>query len=145
MSIHVRRAALAVCLLAALAMPACRKPSPGVSGGPDAVAAAFDKAMRDNDMEAAAGLFAYDTIARGQNEDWDDIPEGQRGLITGKVKEDKARELGGMQPAYVGGAYAPGPAQVSGSRATVRIQGQSGTLMMTLVQEDGAWRILQMQ
>lgn len=149
MTERLRRAKLlSVSLVAASLVGGCGKRAATTSAsaeGPDAVAAAFDKDMRNNDVEAAAKLFAYDTIARARNEDWDSIPAGQRRLILARVRDDRVTELARIQPVYVNGGYAPGPAQASGPRASVAFQGQSGTMTMTLVREGDAWKILQVQ
>ncbi len=49
-----------------------------IENTPEAVAKAFTEAMADGDMAAAADLCDYITRARKANEDWDDIPPGQR-------------------------------------------------------------------
>jgi hypothetical protein len=134
------------CASLALIAPGCHKGGGSAAlTGPSAVAAAFDKAMHSGDLTAGVELFAYSTIARGQNEDWDSFGEAQRKLIIDKVKEDKVQELGRLRQAYVNGGYNPGAASTSGAQASVPFQGLSGTLTMTLVQEGGGWKILQIQ
>ncbi|MFP3905045.1 MAG: hypothetical protein ACLFWB_12445 [Armatimonadota bacterium] len=61
--------------------------------GPEGVAQAFVSAMKSRDTEAAAKHWNYITTARQQNENWDEIPEGQRNLIIGKLQEARAKEL----------------------------------------------------
>ncbi|MFO7948107.1 MAG: hypothetical protein R6V19_14980 [Armatimonadota bacterium] len=61
--------------------------------GPEGVAQAFVNAMKSRDTRAAAKHWNYITTAREQNENWDEIPEGQRNLIISKLQESRAKEL----------------------------------------------------
>lgn len=61
--------------------------------GPEAVARGFVGAMKAGDMEQAATFWDYITAARKKNENWDDIPKGQRKLIIKELQDDRATEL----------------------------------------------------
>ena len=110
-------------------------------GGPTAVVSQFDEAMKSGDLKKAAELFEYDSVARGQNSDWDTFGVAQRKLITEKLQDDKAKELEPFQSAYASAGYQVGEAQIQGPRATVTLTGTNATLTITLVQDDGDWRI----
>jgi len=116
-----------------------------IENTPEAVAKAFTEAMVDGDMAAAADLCDYVTRARKANEDWDDITPGQRGLIIGKVKEQKQGELEGLAPYFGSGSEVGvnvGRPGASESTAGVTVTGgPSGEVVVTLVQSDGQWGV----
>ena len=73
--------------LIALVIAGCAKPDAR------SVAAQYVGYMKNGKFKAAALLWDYGTEARQQNESWDDIPEGQRQLIIGKLADEKATTL----------------------------------------------------
>jgi hypothetical protein len=125
-------------LLAALLGAGCGGKSPG--GTPESVAQAFADAMARGDTAKAADLCDYVTEARQQNENWDEIPSGQRGQIIGKLKESKRAELESLRGSFTSGMKAGSP-QVTGASATVTLQGGQGTVTLQLQQSDGVWGV----
>jgi len=65
----------------------------GVADTPEGTVQAFLEAVQAGDAEAVAALFDYEAYARQENEDWDDIPKGQRDLIVKKLIEERAQAL----------------------------------------------------
>ena len=108
---------------------------------PEALVQAFDAAMKAGDTGAVAALWDYEGEAKRQNPDWDDIPAGQRDLIIGKLREEKADQLKIRQQVYAAGDYSPQPPQVQGNRASVLLKSPAQDMVLNLVQRDGGWRI----
>jgi len=129
---------LLLLLTPALLVGCGKKKAPDSAEG---VAQAFAKAVSAGKMADAAALFDYVEEARRQNDSWDDIASGQRNLIVGKLKEDKASQLlsvfpGGskvtVQPGGTAGVY------------TVTVNGKPrGALMVR--QTQAGWKIVSMQ
>lgn len=103
----------------------------GVASTPEGTVKALLAAVQASDAQAIAALYDYETAARQQNEDWDDIPSGQRGLIVKKLIEERAQKL---QPALpqmqqmLGGAEV-GEVRVSDAQATVSLKNVSGVIL----------------
>jgi len=111
-------------------------------GSPEAVARQFVEALAARDTATAAQLFAYQALARQQNEDWDSIPHGQRKLIVAKLAEEKAKELAQWAALFSSTQYTVGAAWITGASATVDLTPPSGPgLALHLAQEDGLWRV----
>jgi len=107
----------------------------------EAVAQAFADAMAKGDSQGAAALCDYVAEARRSNQDWDDIPSGQRGQIIGKLKASRAQELSG-QASLFGAGMKAGIATASGDAATVVVEGgPQGTVSVYLVRTDGRWGV----
>jgi len=118
----------------------CKSKSGG--GTPDSVAQAFVRAIGSGDMAGAADRWNYVNDARKQNEDWDNIPSGQRGQIIAKLKESKQGELGAMR-AYFGSRMRAEAAQITGATATVQVTGgPQGPVTLQLEQADGTWGVV---
>lgn len=139
-----RRPARALCALiiiialpGAVAAPGCGKPPEIAGDDPRVTAEAFAAALDAEDFQRAADAFDYVTFARQQNENWDDIPGGQRELIIRKLKEDKAGELKTLR-ARVGGNVQCGPV-ANGN--VVSLTGDAGSVTIELAEMDGKWRI----
>jgi hypothetical protein len=140
MTTHLRSVALllAVCLAPAL-WAGCKSKSGG--GAPESVAQAFADAMASGNLAKAADQWNYITEARAQNENWDDIPSGQRSQIIGKLKESKQADLEALKGGFASGMKA-GPAQVAGTSATVQVTGgPQGDVTLQLEQADGVWGV----
>jgi hypothetical protein len=132
-------ALLAVVPVVLLAPSGCRGRQPART--PEAVAQAFVDAMAKGDTSQAAGLWDYVSEARKQNQDWDEIPSGQRSQIIAKQREAKAGELGAVK-AYFGAGMKAEQAQVIGTTATVGVPGgPQGALSLELEQTDGRWGV----
>lgn len=126
-----------VALSVAVTGAGCGK-RPEVAGdNPRATAQAFAAALDAEDYPRAAEAFDYVTSARQQNENWDDIPGGQRELIIKKLKEDKAAELAALKQ-RLGVNVQCGPV-ANGS--VVSLTGDAGSVTIELAEVDGKWRI----
>ena len=139
------RVVFAAALAALLASLAALTGGCGQKGGaqqntPQAVAQQFVQHMAANEVKEAAALFAYNEAARAQNEDWDTFGEQQRSLIRGKMREEKATVLQQLQPSFTAAAAA-GEAKIEGERAVVPLTDAGAQTSLTLIQEDGQWRI----
>jgi hypothetical protein len=109
---------------------------------PEAVAQAFADAMAAKETGRAADLWNYITDARKSNPDWDEIPSGQRGQIISKLEDAKQGELQPQVEYFTTGMEA-GPANVSGTSATVQLQGGSQrAVVVRLEQADGQWGVV---
>ena len=124
-------------LAGAIAGAGCGKPPEVAGDDPRATAEAFAAALDAEDYQRAADAVDYVTSARQQNENWDDIPGGQRDLIIKKLKEDKAGELAGHRQ-RLGGNVQCGPV-ANGN--VVSLTGDAGSLTIELAEMDGKWRI----
>jgi hypothetical protein len=121
------------------AFAGCGGKSPG--GSPEEVARAFADAMAAGDTAGAAELWSYVSEARNGNPDWDEFPSGQRSQIISKMEDAKAGELKGQTGQFDADMQA-GPATVSGTSATVELQGgASGSVVVRLEQADGKWGV----
>lgn len=87
----MKRLASLLIVIVALSLPA------GCGGGKPksarAVADLYLAYMKDGKFLEAAKLWDYETDARRQNEDWDNIVESQRTLIIDKLAEEKSQSL----------------------------------------------------
>jgi len=130
---------LAVALAVTIAVTGCR--GEPTTDSPDSVAQAFAEAMAAGDTADAAALWNYVTDARKSNPDWDEIPSGQRGQIVGKLKDSKEGELE-SQTGYFAGEMKAGAVNVSGTSATVEVQGGAqGAVIVRLAEADGKWGV----
>lgn len=112
------------------------------AGEPEGVAQQFVAAMASGDAASAAELFAYESAAREQNEDWDNMPEAQRGFIIGKLREDKAKELGLWAELFSSAQYEVGEVRITNSTATADLVPPEGpSIPLHLVQEDSLWKV----
>jgi len=113
-----------------------------VENTPEGIAKGFADAMADGDMDAAAELCDYITQARKDNENWDDIPSGQRSQIIRKLQELKRPELQALASLF-GSGMEVGQTNASGSTAGVTLTGgPSGSVVMVLVESDGQWGVV---
>jgi hypothetical protein len=99
--------------------------------------------VQAGDAKALSQLYDYTTYARGQNPDWDAIPEGQRDLIVKKVAEDRAKELEGqMQQLQADLKDATvGQASAGSAQAIVKLAGAPQAGSLTLVRQGEKWYI----
>jgi len=111
-----------------------KKPVAGATA--EETAKAFADALNAKDLKRAADAFDYVTFARANNENWDDIPSGQRGQIINKLKEQKLPELETLAK-KLGGNIKCGPAQ----DGVVALTGDAGTVNVGLKATDGLWLI----
>ncbi len=132
-----RLIAVAACLAP---LVGCGQKTSVAENTPGAVAKKFVEYMKTNEVQKAAELFAYNEAARVQNEDWDTFGEQQRRLIRAKMREDKAELLQAVQPSFTEQAAAGEP-RIEGTRAVVPLTGAGAQTSLTLVQEDGQWKI----
>jgi hypothetical protein len=117
----------------------CKSKAPGNTA--EAVTQAFVDAMAKGDTQGAAELWDYVAEARKGNQDWDDIPSGQRGQIIGKLKASKAEELAQQASAFGPGMKA-GLASASGEAVTVTAEGgPQGAVAIYLTRTDGKWGV----
>jgi len=130
---------LLVPALVALALaPGCKQ---DVANEPSAIAQAFADAMAESDTKAASQLWNYVIYAREQNENWDDIPSGQRNQIIGVLQKDKAEEVAAWAGYFTEGMIA-GPAAMQGTTATVTVtNGPQGDITLDLAEADGKWGV----
>lgn len=135
--ITMTSAALLICGALAALLAGCE--GAGLAGTTaKATAEGFAGALAAGKYELAATAFDYVTEARQQNENWDDIPKGQRDLIIGKLQEERAGALS---------AYASklgGNAKVDSEQGqTVVLKGDAGTLSLQMLEAEGKWYITQ--
>lgn len=132
--------ALALLTLAALALLGCGG-GKGAATTPEGTAAALVAAMQAGDALAVASLYDFTDSARRENENWDDIPAGQRDLILKEEAKRKAASLeaGVAQAAAQWKDAQVGAAQVSGDTATVTINLGTAPCTISLVQREGKW------
>lgn len=106
----------------------------GSGAGPTAQATAesFAAAVGAGKFVDAARAIDYVEAARQQNENWDDIPGGQRDLILGKLAEQKAAELTGYQ-SIVGNK----PTVTVNADGTATITGAAGVVNLAFVEREG--------
>ena len=132
-------AALAACIgvCCTAVVGGCGKQGAIAGDSAAATAEAFAAALNAGDLEGAATGFDYVTSARQQNEDWDDIPAGQRNLIIGKLMAQRAGELGQYKE-YLGEDIKCGSA---GQSNIVPLSGSAGSASIQLGQVDGKWYI----
>ncbi len=132
---------VAVCLMApAVGLSGCAAPTSTARETPKATAEAFVEAIQNGEYEVAAAGFDYETYARANNDNWDSIPPGQQGLIVGKLREDKARQLQALS-GMMTGEVSVGEARQQGDRATVPLSAGPTTIELHMVQKDGLWYI----
>jgi hypothetical protein len=134
----MRHIPLVLVLIPVLVAGCGRKKPPDSAEG---VAQAFAKCVTAGKTADAADLFDYVDGARRQNEDWDSIASGQRNLIVGKLKEEKASLLKSAFPA--------------GSKVAVKAAGAAGTYAVSvngapkgsirIQQTQAGWKIVGMQ
>ena len=99
-------------------------------------AQAFAAALEAAQYGLAATGFDYITDARKQNENWDDIPAGERGQIITKLTASKAEELAPWKQKLGKGIKA-----TAGQNGTFTLAGDAGSFSMQLIQMDGKYYI----
>lgn len=140
MTTRHRAAILTAALALTLLLAGCGDKS--VENTPEAIAKAFADAIADGDVDSAAKLCDYIAEARKSNEDWDDIPSGQRSQIIRKLQELKQGELQGLASLF-GSGMEVGQTNASGSTAGVTLTGgPAGSVVMMLVESDGQWGVV---
>ena len=130
----------AVVLLPLLAFGCGKSSKEIVADTPDGTVKAFVAAMKKGDVKSAASAYAYNSEAKEKNENWADIPSGQRTQIIHKLQEAKADTLRGEKSKYAGEVQV-GAAQLQGGQASVTITAGGQQISLQLVQEEGLWRI----
>ena len=115
----------------------CAKHNDVAADSAAAAAEAFADALNADDLKRAAATFDYVTSAREQNEDWDDIPSGQRDLIVKKLTEQKAGELAGYRQ-RLGEDIKCGPV---GQGNVVALTGDAGSITVELREREGKWYV----
>ena len=96
-------------------------------------------ALAAGDFAKAATAFDYDALARAQNDNWEEIPSGQRHLIIESVKRDKADELASWTAKFGG----PPAASEGAQTGYVMLTGASKVCTMQLAEVKGKWLIQQ--
>lgn len=130
--------ALLLCAAAAawLAAGGCgRKPIVGATARQ--TAQAFADALNSGALEQAAMAFDYTDRARQQNENWDEIPPGQRDLIVKKLAQEMVQQLATIKE-RLGANIKCGP--VVDDR-TVSLTGDAGTVSLELREREGKWYV----
>ena len=126
--------ASAALIVASAALVGCRNKPAGWATAEEA-AKAFADAMNARDYAKAARVFDYVEAARQQNENWDEIPPGQRDLIIKSLAENRAKQLAQLGQ-RLGGNIRPGPL-VGGTSVT--LTGDAGSVSLELRQRHGRW------
>jgi hypothetical protein len=122
-------------LAAALTLAGCgKKTLAGASA--EETAKNFAAAIEAGKFGDAATAFDYITDARKQNENWDDIPAGERGQIITKLTAMKADELPPWKQKLGKGIKA-----TAGQGGTFTLAGDAGSFSMQLKDMDGKWYI----
>ncbi|MCC7493365.1 MAG: hypothetical protein IT204_13505 [Fimbriimonadaceae bacterium] len=117
----------------------CQEAGPTAGSDPAATFAAFDSAMKSGDYAGAAALVNYERAAAKENEDWDNIPQGQRTQILTKMQEDTANGLRRLN--YPSTGLAAAAAQGTGDQATVTATGGGQTLTLQMAKIGATWQI----
>lgn len=114
----------------------------GVADTPEGTVQAFLEAVQAGDAEAVAALFDYEAYARQENEDWDDIPKGQRDLIVKKLIEERAQALepGLSQFQQTLAEAEVGEVEATDDQAFVSLKNVPG-FTLPLVRREGKWYI----
>jgi hypothetical protein len=129
---------LTMVLALAAIFSGCGKKST-VGATADATAQAFAAALEAGQYDAAASAFDYIAEARKQNENWDDIPSGERSQIIKKVAKMKAEELPALKQ-RLGSGIKAGAAQ----SGTVSVGGANGSVTLQMMERDGKWYIAEL-
>lgn len=132
-----------ILLAAALSLLGCGS-GKGPATTPEGTVQALVKAAQTGDALGLAMLYDYTDDAKRQNENWDEIPKGQRDLI---LKEEAKRTASSLEPgmARLQAQYRDakvGAAQVKGETATVPVETSSGSRSFVLVQREGKWYLV---
>jgi hypothetical protein len=91
------------------------------------------------DYAKGATAFDFDALARSLNDNWDDLPSGQRHLIIESVKREKAEEIAEWT-AKLGG---PPTASEGGQAGYVLLTGASKVCTLRMADVEGKWLIQQ--
>ncbi len=116
----------------------------GPATTPEGTVQALVKAAQVGDALGLALLYDYTDDAKRQNENWDEIPKGQRDLI---LKEEAKRTASSLEPGMerLRAQYRDakvGTAEVRGETATVPVETASGSRTFVLVQREGKWYLV---
>lgn len=114
----------------------CSAKKPVAGATAEETAKVFADALNSRDFARAAEAYDYITFARAENENWDDIPSGQRQQIIARLKSQKVDELKMLQK-KLGSNIKCGPAQ----DGVVALTGDAGTVNIGLKATDGVWLI----
>lgn len=132
-----------IVLLAALSLLGCGG-GKGPATTPEGTVQALVKAAQAGDALGLAMLYDYTDDAKRQNENWDEIPKGQRDLI---LKEEAKRTASSLEPGLerLKTQYRDakvGTAQMKGETATVAVETAGGSRTFVLVQREGKWYLV---
>ena len=124
-----------------MALFGCGGGGKGAATTPEGTAQAFLAAVQAGDAMGVAVLYDYVEDAKRQNENWDDIPKGQQGLI---LKEEAKRNASSLEASLTAmkSTYQEakvGTAQVNGETATVTVETAQGSQTIKLVQRGDRW------
>ena len=113
----------------------------GAATTPEGTVKAMLAAVQAGDAMGVAVLYDYVEDAKRQNENWDDIPKGQQGLI---LKEEAKRNASSLEASLTAmkSTYQEakvGTAQVNGETATVTVATAPGSQTLKLVQRGARW------
>lgn len=135
------RLQIAAALLFTCGLAGCAGGGPATAAEtPEALFAAFDKAMVSGDYEAAAALVNYDAQASAENENMDVTAKSQRNLISGKMKE--ATVAGLKAWGWPQGGLKPDAPQVQGDRALITANGGGKVVSLSLASSAEGWQIV---
>lgn len=125
---------LAVCLLSLIG---CNKPQSA-----ETVARNYVTLMKAGKHLEAAKLWDYETYARRESDDWDDLDKSKRGLIVGKLAEEKAETLKAWDGYFPSGTKVVEVSE-SGDSANAALEG-GRVSSLELKQFGEEWRIVGM-
>jgi len=130
-------------LLLSLLLTGCGGKDTIAGETPQATAEAFVEAMKAGEYDRVAAGFEFETYARANQENWDDIPVGQRNEIIGRLREDQSNRLRGLAGMFMGEASV-GEVQQQADSATATITAGANTLVLGMKQVEGRWLISSM-
>ena len=135
-----RRWLLVLLAAATVAAPGCRKAAPKPAATAEAAAQQFVAVVQAGEFERAARMMDYESTARSQNENWEDIPPGQRDQIIAKLRGDQATILRQTHAKYGADLKVAGSVPAADS-TLVTLTGTGGDLPLYVVQTAQGWRV----
>lgn len=131
-----------VCAAIGLTVMICGGCGGKVTKTPDGTVHAYMNLMKGGKYKDAAMLWDYETQARQENENWDDIAAGQRREIIGKLADEKAEALKQWSTHFASDLKVE-TVETTGDQARAIMNGRIGEI--DLVKIGDQWLISQMK
>jgi len=127
--------------LCLIMLTGCGGPASIARGTPRETAKAFVDAIQAADYDAIAKGWDYETYARSENPDWDELDRGKRKMIIDELQRQRADDVEALAGMLVGEVHI-GETQTEGDRATLQLGTGMVHLDMTLINTEGVWKVL---